>query len=59
MNSISSHGVLIFPITERDDVLNITIPNNAGESMMDRKLIPLITTGFDELGPRTYFEGAG
>ena len=44
---------------ERDDVLNITIPQNAGESMMDRKLIPLITTGFDELGPFTYFEGGG
>ncbi len=44
---------------ERDDVLNITIPQNAGESMMDRKLIPLITTGFDELGPYTYFEEGG
>ncbi|MDD2825260.1 MAG: hypothetical protein PHR05_08735, partial [Bacteroidales bacterium] len=44
---------------ERDDVLNITIPDNAGESMLDRKLLPFITTNFDELGPYTYSEGGG
>jgi len=44
---------------ERDDVLNITIPNNAGESMLDRKLLPLINTGYDQLGPYTYFEEGG
>ena len=44
---------------KRDDVLNISIPVNAGESMKDRKLLPLINTSFDELGPYTYFEEGG
>ncbi|HQM98894.1 MAG TPA: hypothetical protein PLR34_07015 [Bacteroidales bacterium] len=44
---------------KRDDVLNISIPVNPGESIMDRKLLPLINTGYDELGPYTYFEDGG
>ncbi|MFA5289288.1 MAG: hypothetical protein WC361_08155 [Bacteroidales bacterium] len=44
---------------KRDDVLNISIPVNPAESMIDRKLLPLINTGFDELGPYTYSEDGG
>jgi len=44
---------------ERDDVLNITVPQNAAESMLDRKLLPLINTGYDQLGPYSYFGEGG
>lgn len=41
---------------ERDDVLNISIPKNAGEYPLDTKLLQLVNTSSDELGPFTYYE---
>ena len=44
---------------ERDDILNITIPGNDNYSSFQTKLLPLINTQSDELGPFSFFGAEG